>query len=585
MPIAFSPPECMLIESLQVSLISGAMAKRATDADRLVEINRLVAQTAVDFATDALAAVPAPSPATATPEDGHARHEEKASAEGGFFDWAKTSLDGSLPRADVAGIECLSCLPPSREELDARGASSEEVAAVAAAPAAVAAAAPLLSSVETAKVLALAPSALVLLHEGVVEGERRAPYEGLYKLDRGNYVNQRPLFRRVEGGALPGASKRCLAYVAEGKCTWAGQLEASLGSSVAYLQLIDPTLPATPDRSGFPWQGVNWVDALDPEGQWTPRPKLKCSALLEAQAAMWRGIEIEGQLAATGLAIAITGFVDEDEVTFYLMTTIVQAADGKRSEHEAKHRFSRFEHLHTEMQPQLGQLLPARFPVAKLALTGLFTAASKAAAKTKRGKELQAYLRRLASAAASKGLERGGPELLEFLGARPASGPLATPSFAADVERAEGGAANGGAAEGGAAEEGTEMHSPPTPPPETPPPSAPAGGEAVAVADGTYAWSISCLKLVEQVNEAEAEAAAAKNYTGAGKLHEAAQSLTSHSARVHFFEARELALADGRDYAGAEAAAAEAEKVKESLKAEEAAARQLIQLFSARSVE
>jgi hypothetical protein len=129
------------------------------------------------------------------------------------------------------------------------------------------------------------------------------------------------------------------------------------------------------------------------------------------------------------------------------------------------------------------------------------------------------------------------------------------------------------------------MHSPPTPPPETPPPSAPAGGEAVAVADGTYAWSISCLKLVEQVNEAEAEAAAAKNYTGAGKLHEAAQSLTSHSARVHFFEARELALADGRDYAGAEAAAAEAEKVKESLKAEEAAARQLIQLFSARSVE
>ena len=575
----------MLIESLQVSLISGAMAKRATDADRLVEIDRLVAQTAVDFGTDALAAVPAPSSATATPEDGHARHEEKASAEGGFFDWAKTSLDGSLPRADVAGIECLSCLPPSREELDARGASSEEVAAVAAAPAAVAAAAPLLSSVETAKVLALAPSALVLLHEGVVEGERRAPYEGLYKLDRGNYVNQRPLFRRVEGGALPGASKRCLAYVAEGKCTWAGQLEASLGSSVAYLQLIDPTLPATPDRSGFPWQGVNWVDALDPEGQWTPRPKLKCSALLEAQAAMWRGIEIEGQLAATGLAIAITGFVDEDEVTFYLMTTIVQAADGKRSEHEAKHRFSRFEHLHTEMQPQLGQLLPARFPVAKLALTGLFTAASKAAAKTKRGKELQAYLRRLASAAASKGLERGGPELLEFLGARPASGPLATPSFAADVERAEGGAANGGAAEGGAAEEGTEMHSPPTPPPETPPPSAPAGGEAVAVADGTYAWSISCLKLVEQVNEAEAEAAAAKNYTGAGKLHEAAQSLTSHSARVHFFEARELALADGRDYAGAEAAAAEAEKVKESLKAEEAAARQLIQLFSARSVE
>ena len=238
------------------------------------------------------------------------------------------------------------------------------------------------------------------------------------------------------------------------------------------------------------------------------------------------------------------------------------------------------------MQPQLGQLLPARFPVAKLALTGLFTAASKAAAKTKRGKELQAYLRRLASAAASKGLKRGGPELLEFLGARPASGPLATPGFAADVERAEGGAANGGAAEGGAAEEGTEMHSPPTPPPETPPPSAlalAAGGETVA--DGTCAWSINCLKLVEQVNEAEAEAAAAKNYTGAGKLHEAAQSLTSHSARVHFFEARELALADGRDYAGAEAAAAEAEKVKESLKAEEAAARQLIQLFSARSVE
>jgi hypothetical protein len=149
----------------------------------------------------------------------------------GFFDWAKTSLDVALPRADVAGIECLSCLPPSREELDARGASSEEVAAVAAAPAAVAAAAPLLSSVETAKVLALAPSALVLLDEGVVEGERRAPYEGLYKLDRGNYVNQRPLFRRVEGGALLGASKRCLAYVAEGKCTWAGQLEASLWHS------------------------------------------------------------------------------------------------------------------------------------------------------------------------------------------------------------------------------------------------------------------------------------------------------------------------------------------------------------------
>ena len=224
----------------------------------------------------------------------------------------------------MAGIECLSCLPPSREELDARGASSEEVATVAAAPAAVAA--PLLSTLETAKVLALAPSALVLLHEGVVEGER-APYEGLYKLDRGNYVNQRPLFRRVEGGALPGASKHCLAYVAEGKCTWAGQLEANLGSSVAYLQLIDPTLPATPDRSGLPWQGVNWVDALDPEGQWTPRPKLKCSALLAAQAATWRGIEIEGQLAATGLAIAITGFVDEAEVTFYLMTTIVQVSD------------------------------------------------------------------------------------------------------------------------------------------------------------------------------------------------------------------------------------------------------------------
>ena len=317
----------MLIESLQVSLISGAMAKRATDADRLVEIDRLVAQTAVDFATDALAAVPPPSPATATPEDGHARHEMKASAEGSLFDWAKVSLDGALQRADVAGIECLSCLPPSREELDARGASSEEVATVAAAPAAVAAAAPLLSSVETAKVLALAPSALVLLHEGVVEGERRAPYEGLYKLDRGNYVNQRPLFRRVEGGALPGASKRCLAYVAEGKCTWAGQLEANLGSSVAYLQLIDPTLPATPDRSGLPWQGVNWVDALDPEGRWTPRPKLKCSALLAAQAATWRGIEIEGQLAATGLAIAITGFVDEAEVTFYLMTTIVQVSD------------------------------------------------------------------------------------------------------------------------------------------------------------------------------------------------------------------------------------------------------------------
>ena len=157
--------------------------------------------------------------------------------------------------------------------------------------------------------------------------------------------------------------------------------------------------------------------------------------LLGEQVLAWRGIEIEGQLAATGLAIAVTGFVDEAEYTEYLMTTIAQAADGTRTEHEAKHRFSDFVALHNEVrprsassrlesprrasphpesprialprlalpfrwqvQPQLGALLlPPRFPVAKLALAGLFTAASKAAAKTRRGQQLQVRRQRQAA--------------------------------------------------------------------------------------------------------------------------------------------------------------------------------------------
>ena len=56
-------------------------------------------------------------------------------------------------------------------------------------------------------------------------------------LDRGNFVHQRPLFRLSETLLGEAKTRRCLAFVAEGKSTWVGQLEDALGSPIAYLQV------------------------------------------------------------------------------------------------------------------------------------------------------------------------------------------------------------------------------------------------------------------------------------------------------------------------------------------------------------
>ena len=116
--------------------------------DRLAEIDRLVVQTAAEFDAALAAALPPPPSAEAA--------DEAAAAPGGesglknAFDWAKLSLEAVVPRADAAGIECLSCVGSAEDG----GAAAE---AAAAAPT------PLLSSAETARFLALAPSALLLL--------------------------------------------------------------------------------------------------------------------------------------------------------------------------------------------------------------------------------------------------------------------------------------------------------------------------------------------------------------------------------------------------------------------------------------
>ena len=296
------------------------------------------------------------------------------------------------------GIECVAAAAGQADEA-AAGARGE------AAPAA------LLSDAERTRRLALAPPALLLMQEGAIEGER-PPYEGLYRLDEGSFVNQRPLFRLTEisDHSMP----RFLAFVTEGKVqTWAGQLDAHLGSTTAYLQLVDPTVPATPDRYAPSWQGAVWQDALSPEGQWTVRPKLRCTALTEEQTGAWAGIEVEGQLMATGIAISVVGFVDEEEFTEYVLHSILQADDGTMTEHRAKHRFSNFVQLHAAVQPSLAPYVPSKFPLGRMQVA--LTPAGKAAAKQKRGQQLQGYLRQLAAAAALKGVRRGGPRLYAFI--------------------------------------------------------------------------------------------------------------------------------------------------------------------------
>ena len=296
------------------------------------------------------------------------------------------------------GIECVAAAAGQTDEA-AAGARVE------AAPAA------LLSDAERTRRLALAPPALLLMQEGAIEGER-PPYEGLYRLDEGSFVNQRPLFRLTEiPMETPGHSvPRFLAFVNEGKVqTWAGQLDTHLGSTTAYLQLVDSTVPATPDRHAPSWQGAVWQDALSPEGQWTVRPKLRCTALTEEQTGAWAGIEVEGQLMATGIAISVVGFVDEEEFTEYVLHSILQADDGTMTEHRAKHRFSNFVQLHAAVQPSLAPYVPSKFPLGRMQVA--LTPAGKAAAKQKRGQQLQGYLRQLAAAAALKGVRRGGPRL------------------------------------------------------------------------------------------------------------------------------------------------------------------------------
>ena len=296
------------------------------------------------------------------------------------------------------GIECVA----------AAAGQADEAAAWARGEAAPAA---LLSDAERTRRLALAPPALLLMQEGAIEGER-PPYEGLYRLDEGSFVNQRPLFRLTEisDHSMP----RFLAFVTEGKVqTWAGQLDAHLGSTTAYLQLADPTVPATPDRYAPSWQGAVWQDALSPEGQWTVRPKLRCTALTEEQTGAWAGIEVEGQLMATGIAISVVGFVDEEEFTEYVLHSILQADDGTMTEHRAKHRFSNFVQLHAAVQPSLAPYVPSKFPLGRMQVA--LTPAGKAAAKQKRGQLLQGYLRQLAAAAALKGVRRGGPRLYAFI--------------------------------------------------------------------------------------------------------------------------------------------------------------------------
>ena len=300
------------------------------------------------------------------------------------------------------GIECVAAAAGQTDEA-AAGARVE------AAPAA------LLSDAERTRRLALAPPALLLMQEGAIEGER-PPYEGLYRLDEGSFVNQRPLFRLTEiPTEIPGHSvPRFLAFVTEGKVqTWAGQLDTHLGSTTAYLQLVDSTVPATPDRHAPSWQGAVWQDALSPEGQWTVRPKLRCTALTEEQTGAWAGIEVEGQLMATGIAISVVGFVDEEEFTEYVLHSILQADDGTMTEHRAKHRFSNFVQLHAAVQPSLAPYVPSKFPLGRMQVA--LTPAGKAAAKQKRGQQLQGYLRQLAAAAALKGVRRGGPRLYAFI--------------------------------------------------------------------------------------------------------------------------------------------------------------------------
>lgn len=132
-----------------------------------------------------------------------------------------------------------------------------------------------------ARRLALAPPALLLMQQGVLEGER-LPYEGLYLLEHGSYVHQRPCFCLSEPPS-PNAP-RWLAFVTEGKSCWAGQSDEQLGTSTAFLQLLDASMPETPDRAASPWQGAAWQDALSPsDGGWTPRLSLRCTALTYEQ--------------------------------------------------------------------------------------------------------------------------------------------------------------------------------------------------------------------------------------------------------------------------------------------------------------
>ena len=395
--------------------------KRTTGRDVFDEIELLLGQTHSEFGDD-FAKLRPPSTAAEAAEAADEAGRGEKSAEGGLRG-ARASLSEAIDsavsrvvrgREAVVGIECVSTA--AEAQIAGGGGGARAAAASDKSRAEAPTPLPLLSDAEKGKRLALAPPAVLLMREGAIEGDwgrlgERLPYEGLYTLEQGSYVNQRPLFRLVEPPepSVP----RCLAWVSEGKDSWAGQLDEQLGSAVAYLQLVDATVPSTPDRCAAAWQGVCWRDALAVEGQWTARPTLRCTALVEEQVRLWQGIEVEGQLMATGIAIAVTGHVDEEEYTEYVLHSIMQADDGAITEHRAKHRFSNFVALHTALQPSLAPLMPAKFPLGRLQVA--VTAAAKAVAKQRRGQQLQVYLRQLAAAVALKGIRRGGPRLYAFI--------------------------------------------------------------------------------------------------------------------------------------------------------------------------